>query len=289
MNKIVFFFLLSFAANASVLEKGHGYFHSNLSFSTSSSLWLRGDEKADYQGASLLGNSDKARRNYYQAGIYGYYGLGNGFQIGTSLRYGIVHLSNAPILGAAKGDTRSQISNLSVEAAYQIVQASSWDLVTALRYSHPGKQGRRHPEFLSFNDFTSYGELELKHSWFLEKIQLYSLIKYKKTLTSLGNNHLVLEEKAYYSFLEKFSLGLGIDATFTDGGFDIASNEFNQFTSSQGFLPVWNKKESWLGLSVLTKFKVTKDWTLDSYLHKKVKGKNTDIATTLGLGIGRSF
>ncbi len=289
MNKFIFFFLFAFSANASVLEKGQGFFYSNLTFSTSKGLWLRGDERTDYRGTFILGNNDQAKRNYYQMGINGYYGLGNNFQIGAGLNYGVVHLSDAPILGAAKGDTRSQLTSLFIEGSYLLMKRRTWDLVTTLRYRHPGKQGRRHPEFLSFNDFTSYAELDLKHSLYLNKFELNSLIKYKKTLTSLGNNHLALEEKAYYQFFDKLSFGTSLDYFWTDGGFDIASGPFNQFFAAQGFIPVWNKKESWIGMALLVKYNLSNDWLLDSFIHRKVIGKNTDVATTIGLGLGRSF
>ncbi|MFT6069877.1 MAG: hypothetical protein ACJAT2_000891 [Bacteriovoracaceae bacterium] len=289
MNKFILIIFFAFSANASVLDKGEGYFYSNLSFSTSKGLWLRGDEKTDYKGSAILGNNDLAKRNYYQMGVNGYYGLGHHFQVGAGLDYGIVHLSDAPILGAAKGDTRSQITSLFIEGSYELMQRETWDLITTLRYRHPGKQGRRHPEFLSFNDFTSYAELELKHNLYLKRIELSSLIKYKKTLTSLGNDHIAIEEKAYYQMFERFSIGLSLDYFWTKGGFDIASTSFNQFFATEGFLPVWNKKESWLGMALLTKYNLTDDWMLDSFIHRKLSGENTDIATTIGLGIGRSF
>ncbi len=277
------------SANAAILTKNNGYFHSRVSYSTSSSLWLRGDEKSDYSGAALLGNSEKATRNYYQVGLKTYWGLGYGFQIGGGLQYGIVHLSNAPILGAAEGDTRSQISEISFETSYQAIKRKNWDLITTLRYLHPGKQGRRHPEFLSFNDFASFLEFELKHNWKSGKISLMSLGKYKKTITTLGNNHFIFEENISYQFYEKVSFGLGLDFLNTDGGFDVADTGFNNFITTQGFLPVWNKKESWLGLSITGDYRINDTWIADAYIHRKILGKNTDISTTIGLGIGRGF
>ncbi|MBT5093960.1 MAG: hypothetical protein HOM21_06950 [Halobacteriovoraceae bacterium] len=289
MIKIIILLLISTSAYSAVLPKGNGFFLGDLSYSTSSALWLKGDEKHDYSGADIQGNNQKATRNYYQAGLHGYYGLGYGLQIGLGIRYGTVNLSDAPILGAEKDDTFSQVSELSLEISYQLIKRSKSDFVAAIRFSHPGKQGRHHPEFLSFNDFTSYAELELKHSWIFKKFDLYSLIKYKKTLTDLGNNHLILEEKAYYKYQEELFFGLGIDYLSTDNGFDIADSDFNTYFANQGFIPVWNKKESWIGLSILGTYKLNRNWQLDSYLHRKIRGKNTGISTTMGIRFGRGF
>jgi hypothetical protein len=289
MIKIIILLLISTSAYSAVLPKGNGFFLGDLSYSTSSALWLRGDEKHDYSGTDIQGTNKKASRSYYQAGFRGFYGLGYGLQLGMGLRYGIVNLRNAPVLGAAEGDTRSQISEISLEISYELVRRPKWDLVTGLRLLHPGKPGRHHPEFLSFNDFTSYAEVEIKHSWFLKSFDIYSLIKYKKTLTDNGNNHLILEEKAYYKYREELFFGLGMDYLSTDDGFDIADSDFNAFFANQGFIPVWNKKESWIGLSVLATYQLNRNWQLDSYLHRKIIGKNTDIATTTGIIFGRGF
>jgi hypothetical protein len=291
MYKTIFILLMlsAFSIRADLLPKGKGFIHSQHSFSTSSSLWLRGDEKHPYSGADIFGDGTKARRNYYQAGLSAFYGLGNNFQLGAGIGYGIVHLSDAPILGAAAGDTRSQISNITFEGHYQILKRKSWDLAAGLRYIHPGKVGQRHPEFLSFNDFTSYLELELKHHWKLGLWKIDSLLKYKDTLTEQGNNHLIIEEKFQYSFTNNIISGFGLDYLSTEGGLDVAGVEFGQFFIDQGFLPVWEKNESWLGLSLISSYQFSQVWQIDGYIHRKIIGKNTDIATTIGFGLGRGF
>ena len=120
-------------------------------------------------------------------------------------------------------------------------------------------------------------------------IELHSLIKYKKTLSDFGNNHYILEEKLLYNLKPNFSFGIGIDYLDTDKGYDVLDDGFlGEFTDS-GHLPVWDRKEQWLGASLIGVYNYKGIYHFDGFIHKKIQGRNTDIATTIGVGWGRVF
>ena len=90
--------------SSSVLPEGKSFLYTNISYSTSEALWIKGDEARDYTGAAdILGNEDRGTRNYTQFALKGYYGLGSQIQLGAGIRYGMVEQVGAPILGAEKG------------------------------------------------------------------------------------------------------------------------------------------------------------------------------------------
>lgn len=288
---LTLFFLLPLigSATAGVLNKGRSFARVSSSFSTSTALWIQGHQKSEYRGSALLGDDNRGRRNYYVSGVEYWRGFGNGFQGALNISYGVVKQYNAPILGAKRGQSVTDISDIGLRIDKSIYKVRRHEFFVSLRYSHPGKKGIRHPEFLSFNDFTETLSLAIFADINISKWVLNPLFKYKKALSSFANDQYIFELKSLYRWNSRLSFGPGIDHLYTFGGFDVADSGFNAHFARTGFIPVWNKHEKAWGLSVSGNYVLTSKWNIDSYIHQRVRGNNTDIGTTIGAGVGYLF
>ena len=266
------------------------FLHSSVSLSTSKALWLKGDQKQDYQGEGLLaGGPNQATRNYWQYSFDGYYSPFEDWEFFSGVRIGTVKLSNGPFLGAKENETNSQISEMHLGAGYRIYKKRYHEYYANLKYIHPGKYGRRHPEFLSFNDFSQYLQLSLSSKHYFKKWEVSPLLMYKRKTAGPGNSHAGAELKGLYQLNSRLKFGPGFDYFTTFGGRDVADDDFVAFTLRNDFFPVWNKKEKWLGLSMFAAYLLPESFIVDFYVHRKLWGENTDISTTFSIGIGKGW
>ncbi|MBK23353.1 MAG: hypothetical protein CME70_05045 [Halobacteriovorax sp.] len=271
------------------INKGYSkniFIHSSISLSTSTSLWLKGDEKTDYQQPGF----DKAIRTYYQGALNTTLSLDADWDLYFGFRYGHVRMNDGPFLGATQRTKRSQLSEVSGGVGYTFYKDRDTKVAVFGKYIYPGGDTkRRKPAFLSFNDFGSHAELGLYSSHFFESWEYHPLLKYKHKTSGLGNHHLAMENKLFFNFTKRFKLGPGVDLFTTSGGRDILDDAFNAYVSETGWFPVWNKKEKWLGVSAIGAYQFKNQLIFDFYIHRKVIGENTDISTTVAFGIGKGF
>ena len=265
------------------------FIRTSFSISHSESLWLLGDEKTPYKGTNLGGSDIQANRVYYEGGLDNTLSLNSQWDIHFGIKYGYVKLNDAPFLGAQQNESRNQISSATLGTSYHIFQSRNKLFGAFLKYTHPGESKRQKPAFLSFNDFSSYLEPGFYGSFYFRKWEYHPLIKYKHKISGIGNHHAAFENKTFYNFSNRFKFGPGIDFLTTSGGRDIADEAFLAYLAETNLYPVWNKKEKWVGLSAIGAYRLKNNLIFDFYIHRKIMGSNTDIATTLAVGIGKEF
>lgn len=265
------------------------YLHSALSISKSTSLWTMGDKKENYSGTDANGNAANGSRSYYLYSFDSSYSIKDLFNLEFGFGYGYVKLSDSGFLGAAANDSNSAFSEIYFGASKEIYRFDNHVFFSGIRYSHPGDSSISRPEFLSFNDFSQYLELSLGSNHFFKSLTLDNNIKYKLRTAGYGNDHLAFESKLFSRINNKLFLGTSIDYFMTFGGINLGEDEFNNYFAENNIYKVWDKDESWLGLALLGAYQVNSDYLVDFYIHRKLLGTNTDIATTVAFGVGKAW
>jgi hypothetical protein len=257
------------------------------SFSTSSALWV-GETKRDYRGADLVGNGTKATRHYYQTDLDVRKTFSNGTYLSGGLVYSYSKTFDAPILQTVAGESHSQLTRITVKAGHNF-NIANFTISPFIGYEHPGKMAIKQPVFLSPHDYSTNFLAGFSVVKIFQKIISSFYFANRHVIKGKQPEQMVFQAQGLYRFSNKLSFGLGVDVFHAQGGMDINSTRFSTITQSTGILPVWRKKERYKGYSLIGNYRFSNKLSLDSFLHRKFDGRNTDDGTTFGVAGSWNF
>lgn len=275
-------------SKATTLPQGMQIFRYGLYYSFAESLWINRRRK-NYGG--------EGKTVFQTHTLTHTYGLLENLQIDSEIAYSRTKMSKGTEGGSSEGDSKSQISAISVGATYELWKNNWYSLDGVFSIKHPWYVGPssdydKSPDtFISPNDGSIHYNLGVKNNfYFSKKVSLQTLLKFIFR-SGEPKDQLSLDLYLPIYLTQKLQVGPGFNYLRTFGGPDIGTAAF---TSQVGLRGAGNTgrvrafsvvNEEVYGLSFFFAYHFSQKWTVDAFVNKQIDGRNTDIATSTGVGL----
>lgn len=277
-----------FPENNLLLEKKKLILRQTFLYSYSKALWLRGDQKQKYRGASFLGGDKTARRDFFALSTGVFYGLSDRFQVEGTLTFSYLKLNKEKFFGASKGESETELSEISAKLVSPILKYGRLQWDGLISYFHPGDDSVDSPVFLSTHDFSQLLGFGQRLRFYQSQYQLFFQQTFEFRVSGNAEPRLKLDGRFLWNF-EKFSLGPGFHIFYATDGFDILDDEFNATRQREGIFPLDRKKERALHLGLFGVLPLSKKQSLDTHLSRVIDGENTGEENSFSLSFNHRF
>jgi len=282
---IILMFLVISSSGFATLEKGAISLRSEYNFSSADELWLVDDSSFGTPRRTKFAKG--AGRNYFQFfNFLSSYGVTDHLQINAKASYAHSEFNASNQVSSnpsthteanvSDGDKINDWSEFKLGISYLIYHLDNFGLTGSLHYSIPGTRQNRN-SFIAISDGRDKLELELNPAIYFENFALDFFVNYIKKFGVRGDQANLAMAVPIFVF-DDIIFGPSLDYTHTFDGLGVNdgptfNNRFSQ------------KKERFIGARAFLKVYFTQKTSFETYLHRKLTGQNTDVATSIGFAL----